>query len=709
MTSRVDSDVLIGRLTDLGGAGLQARVADSAGTQVCFLSSYSSECQLGPAGRYTATVYLYHGSGTGSYRLSFESTKAPSACKKLPESFFSFASPGVSGTLPAGLAARCFTFHQPTGTVLHLADPSGSADVQGTIRDAAHQHAGCHVRYVTECTLTGPGPYRLFLEETYGSEAAYTLRMPRISRAVGCPDLPVARFGDPGTAVGGGTVPANDGVGCHAVTGSGAVTVRFDGYAGQYLYWRIYDVDGQQVCDQYTHGRSCVLPQADTYTLFARNQNWTPTTYQVAVTSLSGTDGCAPATGTAWDQPAMVVRQTSPVQTDCQPFTGEAGDRVIVYRAPDRWNELAAWLVDHQGTVLCTEPSEEDGCVLPATGTYRVLSYLSTWDPEDTELTYRMQIRRLDDASGCPAVTPDSYGSPPGDALSAIRCRVLDIPAAGIYNIRAVDTENTRQYATVYDTAGLRLCSERCEFPTAGRYTLVLHGPEVGRVVEHPYRVSLLPITPTNCAPVSDTGHASPFRSSFDAPGQVDCVQLPSPAGARIVRWAPGDATGAARPSITVVDATGAYVCDYNSLYQYSCELTGTAPFHALLVSPDGAPTGAYAVAFSRVDGPPACPELPSGETGVTVDTSTDRFVACFTVPADQHAARESFTWRRTSGSGDASLSIFSDTGLRYCGPSPQSVERTITCTLPQGSLTVFLEADGVDATYQLTRRDPNA
>ncbi|MGN9813244.1 hypothetical protein ACTMSW_28300 [Micromonospora sp. BQ11] len=712
VTTSVDSDVLVGRLTHLSGDLVQARVTDRAGGQLCVLSSYSRECQLGPAGRYTVTVFVYHGTGTASYLLSFESRKAPSACETLSEEFFSFASPGRSGTLPAGLAARCFTFVQPTGAVLHLADPSAAGDVQGSVVDAAYEPAGCEVRYTTECTLTGAGPYKLFLQEFYGNQAEYTLKLPRISRPVGCPALPLVTFGDPGSGVGSGTVPANESVTCHGVTSTaaGPVLVRLNRSADQHLNWRVYDTDGHRVCEEWSAERSCTLPSAGSYLLMAENRNWEPVDYQVAVAALDATEGCAPATGTAWNQPALVVHQTSPVQTNCQPFTGAAGDRVVVYRAPHAWNELRSWLVDDRGTVLCTEWSEEDGCVLPANGTYRVISYLADWYADSTDLTYRMQVRLLNDGTDCPTITPGSYGASPATP-GGVRCRVLDIPAAGAYRVRAVDAQNAAQYATVYDAAGLRACTgDWCGFTAPGRYTLILSGAQQDTVIDNDYvyTVRLLPVAPSNCVAVSDDGHTgTSYQGSFDAAGEMDCVRLPSPAGARIVRLVAGDATGAARPEITVVDATGKYVCDYNSLYQYSCELTGTAPFHAVLTSPNGAPTGAYRVAFSRVDGQPACPELARDATGATVTTGADRFAACFTVPADQHGARESFTWRRTNGTGDASLSVFTAAGVRYCGPTGQAVERTVTCYLPEGPVTVILETDGVDATYQITHREP--
>ncbi|WP_141719444.1 hypothetical protein [Micromonospora peucetia] len=712
VVSKLDSDVLIGRLTQVSGENVSAQVHGPDGAYVCYLSTYASECQLGAAGTYTITASLYHGSGVGSYRLSIESTRRPSMCVRLPATFFSFTSTGHTGTLPAGLAARCFSFTQPTGTVLHVADPGGNGDVRGRILDGAHQPV-CPVGDTRQCTLSQPGPYRLLLGEFYGAESSYTLKMPRISNPVGCPAVPLAGFGNPGAAVGSATVQYDE-ITCHALTTAtaGAVVVRFNQHQNQHLDWTMYDAAGQRICDEYTNSRHCSLPGPGSYTLLVHNRHTMgeAITYQVAVTALHSNAGCAGATATTWDQPALLVHQTSGVQTNCQPFQGEAGDRVTAYGAPTVYNELSMWLVDQAGTPLCTEWSEEDGCVLPATGTYRMVSFLRYWETDSTDLTYKLQVRRLSAAVGCPTVTPGSYGAAPAGALGGIRCRTLDIPAAGAYLVQAVYADNQPEYAKVYDAAGLRVCGDvHCVFPAPGRYTMVLAGNVTTKVIDNDveYAVALLPKAPSGCTPVSDAAHGqAPHQGTFAAAGQYDCLQLPSPAGARVVRVQAGDATGAANPEITVVDATGAYVCDIYSLRQYSCELTGTAPFSAVLNAPSEAPTGAYAVGFARVDGPPACPVLPRDATGVEVTTGASSFAACFSIPADQHAARESFTWTRTSGTGDARLSVLDATGVRYCGPTGYSVDRTITCTLPAGPVTVLLEADGVDATYRLTHRD---
>ncbi|WBB65949.1 hypothetical protein [Micromonospora sp. WMMD812] len=706
ITTRADSDTLLTQLTRGTGTSVQARVFDGSGEFVCHVLTDAGSCQLGAAGTYTIRVKLPYPTGTGDYTLAVESTRRPSSCDRLSRDFFSFASPGRTDTLPAGTAAHCYKFDQPVGSVLHLADPGGAGDVQGDILDGEFQPL-CQVRYTTECTLGRPGPYRLFLREYYGGESTYTLKLPRISQAFGCPALPLAPFGDPGTRVGTGTVAQQDDLACHALKTTAPTTVVVRLGPDQLLPWRIVNDAGQQVCEKYSADRYCLLPAAGAYTLLVRNDSWNSITYRVAVAATSRNNGCAPATGTSWDQPALVTHQISPVQTNCQPFRAEAGERIITYTAPERYNEVAAWLVDPSGAVLCTEWSEQDGCVVPATGTYRVISYLRNWDAESTDLTYKVQVRRLSDAVGCPIVGVGAYNAPPSGALGGVRCRTLDVPTAGAHRVRAVSADNYRQWATVYDSAGVRVCTDIwCDIPAAGRYTLVLGGGAPNTVIDNDYQyaVALLPWKPSGCTPVSDTGwQDAPHRGAFDAVGQYNCLQLPSPTGARVVGLLAGDASS---PEVSVLNGNGEQVCDYFSLRQYSCELTGEAPFSVVLTTDEEPIPATYALGFARVDGPPACPVLPADATGATVTTGADHFAACFTIPADQRASRESFTWTRTSGTGDARLSVLDSQGIRYCGPTGYAVERTISCTLPAGPVTVLLETDAVDATYRLTHRD---
>lgn len=694
--TRGSGDLIVGGISGPGGIG-------------CGIS-YAGSCQLGRAGTYTITVELAHGQGTGDYALSVDSLLTPSSCTALPNSFFSFASAGLPGVLAYGSAGHCFRFNQPAGTVVRVVAPSTVAgDVRGMILDAQHQPV-CPVQDTRECTLTSAGPYRLFLQEFYGNEGPYTLRLARLSGAAGCPLLRTGTFGGDSAAIGTGSLSATTRFTCHRLHASAAGTVALRVDPEQSIDWTVFDGAGQRLCERWVNFRHCVLPAAGDYTLLMDNaSDWgDPFDYQVAAVALHRGAGCAPVTGMAWDTPTLAVRQTSPVQVDCHPFRGTAGDRVEVFADPREFNEVYTFLVDVAGTMICTGYSEQDGCVLPATGTYRAVSYLSNWTTETGEATYDLQVRRLSNPAGCPVAGVAAYGTAP--VLGPVRCRVVDVPAAGRYLLKAVDAAGWSGGVQLYDQAGLKACAwGGCDFTGPGRYTAVVRSYGNNEIIQddHEFAFSLLAEVPSGCPQVSDAaGPPAVHRGGFTGVGQVNCLELAGPAGSHVLQLLPGDAVGAARPAVHVVDATGVYVCDSSSLRQYSCELTGTAPFYAVLALPDGQTSGEYATAFPRPDGPPACPVLPRTAEGTTVTSSADSFGFCFSVPAEGHAARETFTYRRTSGGGDASLWIFDGTGIRYCGSFGPSIDRTLTCTLPAGPATVFLEADAVDATWQLTHRD---
>ncbi|SCE72444.1 hypothetical protein GA0074695_0612 [Micromonospora viridifaciens] len=704
-TTTADSDTLYARF-EQSGVNLDARVTDGAGTILCRLLSYLNVCQLGSAGTYTVTVSTGTGSGRGAYTLSVESRRTPSACQQLPADFFAWTSAGVTGTLPAGLATRCFAFDQPAGSVLQMMDPNSSdLSVRAEVVGSGHVPL-CMLSYGGgRCTLSEAGPYRLFLDELSGREAPYTLRMPRLSQAVGCPTQPLAPFGDPGAAVGHASV-AHDEMTCHSLTATdaGAVTVRLS----HDIDWTLHDDAGQEICTT-SSARYCVLPAAGPYTLLTTTRDYRTIDYQIAVTALHHNDGCAAAGITSWDQPTLRVGQASPVQTNCQPFQGRAGDRVIRYVS---WNGYSPGVIDQSGVDICAEaPSAQAGCVLPADGTYRVISYLRDWAAYST---YDLQVRRLSEAVGCPAVAPGSYGTAP--AAGRIRCRTLEIPTAGGYRLNTVTTDNYRVFHYVYDQDGRFVCaggvgnvSGDCSF-AAGRYTLVLQ--PFGLIDNDvPHAVALLPAAPSGCVAVSDTGwRDAPHQGSLQAAGQVNCLRLPSPTGSRILKSEPGPQDDEKHPEITLVDAAGAMVCDSSTSREYYCGLRGEGPFFALVKGQINTSASEYVMAFSRVDGPPACPVLPrdADTTVTTVTTGPERFVSCRSIPADQHATRESFSWARISGTGGAAkVTIYDSRGVEYCSPLRAAASGTITCTtLPAGPLTVMLETDGQNAKYRLTHQD---
>jgi hypothetical protein len=689
----------------LAGQNASAQLLQPNGTSICHFGSYVATCATGPARTYTIEVTLSYGDPE-PYSIAVESAKTPSSCTVLPGTFFSFASPGIEGALPAGSAGNCYRFNQPVGSVIYISPLQTSGWLPNQILDGNLEPV-CHLNYARPCTLSTPGPYRLNVVNDYDEATTYRLKFPRLSNPAGCAVLKLAPFGDPGDAVSGGSLNAQDDIACHRIRMPSAGPVAPRIYDHQHVNWTFYDSSAQQVCAQYD-GRTCALPAAGDYSLIVTSRGWGPITYQVSVPALFRNTGCAPRTGLSWALDAVTFDQTAPLQTFCQPFSGNAGDRIVYYAEPLVYTQLAWWLVNSAGEALCTGYSEQDGCVLPATGVYRIISHVTYWQPPIESLPYKVQVRRLSQPAGCPVIQPGTYNAVPTGALGPIRCRILNVTTPGVYTVTAFTPDNYRVYGSVYDSTGLRVCDDSgyCDL-ASGRYTMVLESRVRDSVIDNDftYVTSFLPIQPAGCPQLGDGGFSqAPEQTAFTSPGQQLCREITSPAGTRLIMLIPSSATDGTFPKGKVIDATGNYVCEVAyGLWQTSCLLTGTAPFTLVLNQSNGDVPGPLTFALARVDGPPSCTALPVDPAGLTVNPGPGQFGFCFSVPAD-HAARESFTMRRLSGAGNATMFVFSDTGLRYCGSLSPAPERAMTCTLPAGPVTVTLHADTAESAYQLIR-----
>ncbi|GIJ43417.1 hypothetical protein Val02_03030 [Virgisporangium aliadipatigenens] len=707
-TTTLDGDTLIAQfLTDtLISTGVYA----PDGQYLCYLRG-ATTCRLGPAGTYTIVVSLQPGWQGGAYSLSVESLRTPSSCTELTPDVFSFSGNGLSATLPAGIAAVCYRFDQPTGSLLHLAAPGGAGDVQGQIRGADDEPV-CTVRYTGTCALSRPGPYRLFLYDYYGGANDHTLWMPRITQPTGCADLAVAPFGDPGAATASATV-RRPRVTCHRITGleTGAAAVRLAN--SQHLDWALYDDAGTSTCTGYASITTfCTVPRSGAQTLIVSNHEVgnAPVTYRLAVVATHSDTGCAAPTGTSWDTPTLRVQPASELQTTCHPFAANAGDLIARYSSSAGDGYATTAVLDSAGKPVCDAAGTGLECVVPATGTYRLLS--------SGDQDYSLQLRRLSDPAGCPVVLPGAYGAAPAGAAGGIRCRFLDVPAAGGYNIAAMWPDDNGLASTrVYDRTGRALncypaISISCALPAAGRYMLVVQGNTSTSVVADDVRYAtvLLPqAAPTGCTEVTDTAHRdTTHRGGFTVAGEVDCLRLPGPAGAKLVQLTPSGATGGEVPIVTVFDNNGSYVCDSYQLRQTTCQLVGAAPFYALVAPRSGTGTGTYSIGFARLDVASGCPTLTRAAGRALFGPRPDRFAACYTIPADQHSGMQTIGFKRLRGASKATVSVYNAAGTKYCTfPYPALAEYTSNCTVPSGPVTVIVEADDVTGSFEITYRDP--
>jgi hypothetical protein len=691
LTTGHADDLLTVQLTQTGQGAVTATLTGPDGTDTgCQITGWfgPAECPTGAAGTYTLVVSDAY--DTSGYSLSVSSLQS-SPCTTLTAAQLPFGAPALTGSLAAGGASACYApAGGGSGDLLRVGGlPDG---LRATVYDA-HSTDVCYLQPGQDtCAVTGTGPYRVILRDLYAEAVTYEVNLNRVSYPAGCTTLAAAPFGDPGQAVVSGTLPVG-GAECRSVTlpdGPARVSLQGGGSTNGSAAWTLYTSDGQQVCAGRDDVTCDSLPGAGTYTLLLENTSpFDAADYTAAVIPLTGTDGCAASVGTSYDLPLLHRTLTSPVQVDCQPFSGSAGDRI------DLTGQLITTIVGPAGTAGCSrdtdDGSTQDGCVLTGTGPYRAISY----GEYDQTGPYTMRIARLSDPAGCTPLTPQVYGTTPVSSHNP--CWLLQVPAAGTYDVGGTQ---------VYHQDGTRFCAdgaESCAFPAAGTYAMVFRPDFLDDTPFVPVFVS--PVQPRGCvAGASDTGFTSdPVSFDLTAAGQRDCLVLPTPSGKGLYLVAAPSATGN-HPVETVYDAKGVQQC--RSEYAFDvCKLTGTAPFH---IAVRATVPGVYGLTVQRTGAAAGCAAWPQssfgGSTGTPFQLTAQRQTVCLALPANGHSTAEMFDYTNTTNKVNASVRVYDAAGNEVCDTVGSSAT---TCRFTAGvGYTAVLVGAGTADTYHLVRRD---
>ncbi|KOG16118.1 Tat pathway signal protein [Streptomyces viridochromogenes] len=541
---------------------------------------------------------------------------------------------------------------------------------------------------------------------------------PAVAADEGCAPLALAPFGDPGDAVGKATVAPESSV-CYTVTVGtpGLYLAPALDDSGNTMTRQLLAADGSEVdCygDGYaTHGM-CAVPAAGTYTLKVLNTDWQDKATSVTFVPLGSVEGCAESVGTNWDQPDVTRRTVSRVEVDCQPFEGTRGDRVRLTYGTKVYGDSLAWITDATGRRICERfpENDEDSCVLPGDGPYRVISTVSRAE-SGFPAEFAVKVRRLSDPQGCAVAPVRDYGPLDGQHPTANPCFTFTAGAAGPYTVHSVSEDRQVGVARVYDAAGLSVCryeADPCRIKTPGTYTAVLDGT-------YPFRDSRAGLVVLDRA--SDAGcvatGAGLHKGELSTVGQYDCLTLDAPQGARIAALTSLSSAGLT-PEVEVLDRVGTPQCDEERLRGGDCALTGEAPYRALVHTEDGgdSATGPYAVAFHRTDVAQGCPVLPAGSFAAdgakaTLTTGGGVFSHCLGIPADAHTDAEVFQLAATSGTASAQFSVLDSDGKRICQRGGTTNGWTICSLTPGKAHTVLVTGRDEAATYTLTRRDVTA
>ncbi|MET9786017.1 Tat pathway signal protein [Streptomyces canus] len=526
-----------------------------------------------------------------------------------------------------------------------------------------------------------------------------------------CAPLVLASFGDPGDAVNKATLPAESST-CFTMTASAAGLYLVSQERSNPTSVTVYAADGTEVdCydEQVSKGGRCQVPAAGTYTFKVVNDRSSTADASFTVVPLGAdTPGCFDSVGTGWDLEPVNRTTVGELEVDCQEFEGRPGERVRLTYGTTYYGDSLAWITDETGAWICPRVTADDedsrSCVLPGDGPYRVLSQV-TYAERGFPAEYGVTVRSLSDPQGCRTASVRPFGALTGLEYGTNPCFTLTVDKAGRYVIRAVD-DYSAAMVRVFDTDGKIVCreSDSCRL-SSGTYTAILNGPS---------KDDLLVLDRTSDAGCVTT-ETGVYQGQLSTVGQYDCLALDVPQGAHIAALTPVAATGV-EAEVQVYDAEGLGQCIGTELADGDCELTGSAPYRAL-VHTDGVgddATGPYTIAFHRTDAASDCPVLPVGSFSAdgataTFGTGGGVFSRCLSIPADTHTGAELLQLVNTSGGVPAKFSVLDATGNKVCERSAALNGWTVCPLTPGQAHTVLVTGRDLAATYTLARRDVTA
>ncbi|MEU5398290.1 cell surface protein [Streptomyces sp. NPDC005963] len=533
-----------------------------------------------------------------------------------------------------------------------------------------------------------------------GSRALARAAAAGAPNAADCSALPLAPFGDPGSALRKVTVPS-EGSSCFVFTAEQAgphhTPLESPGSSGS-GYVQVFDGQDQLACEL----AICDLPRTGAFTLRIVNDTWDAIEYHVSVVPLGvGTPGCLPTVGTSLGAPPISGSSPSPLAMICQPFNAQPGERILSELKPERHGSGRSWISDSSGAIICPANQDDFGtCVLPGTGPYRLIGQIGRAEG-GFPAAYTLRIHRLSDPEGCQTVPVNRYGSAPTASAPGVHCKTFTVPVTRQYDAFSVG-EGYRYRQTVRDNTGAIVCPAyegvSCELKSGTTY--VLHTGDATLLLDR--------ASGAGCETVPPGSHRGTL-----AHGATNCLELPFAQGASIALPQSFGAQDVPTESV-VRDASGKELCGWESLAKGFCKLTGTGPFRAHVTGhSDDRRAGPYSLSLIRTDDPAGCRVLPAGDftaqsPSVSLTTGGGSFAECLAIPASDRGSVETLQIRTVTGSSrNTDVYVVNSDGRVVCSLEGHEGGTWITCKLRSGGAHTVLFA-GVDkpAAYTLARRD---
>ncbi|WP_370411585.1 hypothetical protein [Streptomyces fradiae] len=533
-----------------------------------------TRCPITAKGAHTLRVRDDWNYG-GGLTVSYTALLSDPACTTVTEPDTALGAPKTfDGSLAAGAAGHCYALPLVTGEVLrtHVSPYWALASVH----DATGAEV-CSTRSRSsgelDCTLTGPAPFRVLVNEDAGRSVDHTVAFARLSRPDGCPTVQPQAYG---------TVPEAGSAARCRVLHVPAAGPHLYAPVGEGVTGRLFTTDGTPVCAA-AGDKPCELAAGD-YTWARDGASAGTEPYGIRFHRTDQTEGCVavrddglasgPATGTF----------TGAGQSLCLTLPTASGRGVYLLDRATAEDAArpAPRVFDAKGQAQCGDGGPTV-CKLTGTAPFHVvLTGPATG-------TYRLAAQRTGDGPGCTPWAQSPFGGSWGAEVRIeppVRTACLSLAAnahstAEFFDY-ANDSNRANAWVAVHDTAGNKICetsatsTAACKLTAGAPYTVLLsantYAPDTYRLVRRD-----ISATAKCAAPASLAVGGPSTGTTFDSALASTCLRVTAAAGDKMLFSArtPGAAwrTGA---MLNVADGSGTMRC-WNA--GATCKVTGATSY----------------------------------------------------------------------------------------------------------------------------------
>ncbi len=457
------------------------------GDVVCSSNNQSpASCPLGGAGTYSLVVAspYYSPTDIGTYTTSIWDAKGSTGCAAIPS--LAFGSAPVTASIDVAGELDCHSFTGSASQVVRfqMVTTTPGTGFEGGVYNAAGQQV-CSVNWMSDCTLSGSGPYKVLVGGQSATTGSYELRANRLSGPAGCSALNPSAFGTAPSVQRSIDAPREED--CYTFTGGtfGGNELFHAAVTGGSMNgrWELFSAAGANLCAGGDDSPGvCQLPINGTYTVVVSSTNDQAGSYTLGWYDVrSPSAACGDLGPLAFGEGPRNGTVSAVGEIDCDRFDAAASDvirtRLTSLSSGTSFRGVA---LDGAGNVVCSY-SEQSTCSLSGTAPFRFL----TWSVDQGTGSYELRAWTLNDPGGCTTVRSAAFGFGPVEQ-SLVDPREADcfLFAGAVGDQFSVKIENldlpqSTPYLEMLDPGGNVICSawsgtlDQCTLTATGTYALI--------------------------------------------------------------------------------------------------------------------------------------------------------------------------------------------------------------------------------------------